>query len=52
MPITLILSNWFRRRSDRSYGAVRERIAEKPREWVKARDAALAGFELHGESLK
>ena len=28
MPITLILSNWFRRRSDRSYGAVRERIAE------------------------
>lgn len=28
MPVTLILSNWFRRRSDRSYGLVRERIAE------------------------
>ncbi|MEM7285135.1 MAG: ABC transporter ATP-binding protein [Actinomycetota bacterium] len=28
MPITLILSNWFRRRSDRSYGQVRERIAD------------------------
>ncbi len=28
LPVTLALSNWFRLRSDRSYGAVRERIAE------------------------
>lgn len=28
LPVTLILSNWFRRRSDQSYGLVRERIAQ------------------------
>jgi len=28
LPVTLVFSNWFRRRSDASYGAVRDRIAE------------------------
>ncbi len=27
LPVTLVLSNWFRRRSDAAYGAVRDRIA-------------------------
>lgn len=28
LPVTFLLSNWFRRRSDQAYGAVRNRIAE------------------------
>ncbi len=28
VPVTVLLSNWFRHRSDRAYGAVRDRIAE------------------------
>lgn len=28
LPITLLLSNWFRRRSDAAYGRVRDRIAD------------------------